>query len=155
RTVAFMDIGTNSMRLLVVHIHPDDSSTVLTHLKQMVRLGDGALTLQQLQPDAIDRAVAVARQFAQVPRAYGAETMITVATAAVREAANQGVFVQRMHQEAGLDVRVVSGLEEARLIYLGVASGVFLGAKQAFFMDIGGGSTEVMIGTQHQHRYLG
>ena len=97
----------------------------------------------------------VARQFAQLARAHGAETIITVATAATREAANQGAFAQRMQQEADLDVRIVSGLEEARLIYLGVASGVHLGEKQAFFMDIGGGSTEVIIGTQHHHSYLG
>jgi len=155
RTVAFMDIGTHSIRLLVVRIHPDYSSTVLTQLKQMARLGEGAFTHQQLQPDAIDRAVFVARQFAQVARANGAETIITVVTAATREAANQGALVQQLQQEADLDVRVVSGLEEARLIYLGVASGVHLGEKQAFLLDIGGGSTEVIIGTQHQHGYLG
>jgi exopolyphosphatase/guanosine-5'-triphosphate,3'-diphosphate pyrophosphatase len=154
-TVAFMDIGTNSIRLLVVRIHPDHSSTVLTQLKQMVRLGDGAFTHQHLQPDAIDRAVFVARQFAQLARANGAETIITVATAATREATNQGALVQQLQQEADLDVRVVSGLEEARLIYLGVVSGVHLGEKQAFLMDIGGGSTEVIIGTQHHHSYLG
>jgi exopolyphosphatase/guanosine-5'-triphosphate,3'-diphosphate pyrophosphatase len=122
--VAFMDIGTNSIRLLVVRIHPDYSSTVLTQLKQMVRLGDGAFTLQHLQPDAIDRAMYVARQFAQLARAHGAETIITVAPAATRDAANQGAFGQRIQQEADLDVRVVPGLEEARLIYRGVASDV-------------------------------
>ena len=155
RTVAFMDIGTNSIRLLVVRIQPDYSSTVLTQLKQMVRLGDGAFRHQHLQPDAIDRAVFVARQFAQLARTHGAETIITVATAATREAANQSDFARQLQQEAALDVRVVSGFEEARLIYLGVASGVHLGEQQAFFIDIGGGSTEVMIGTQHQHSYLG
>ena len=155
RTVAFMDMGTHSMRLLLVRIHPDYSYTILTQLKQMVRLGDGAFTHRHLQPDAIDRAVCVARQFAQLARANGADDIITVATAATREAENQGVFEQRLQQEAALDVRVVSGFEEARLIYLGVASGVHLGEKQAFFMDIGGGSTEVIIGTQHRHSYLG
>ena len=155
RTVAFMDIGTNSIRLLVVRIQPDYSSTVLTQLKQMVRLGDRAFGHQHLQPDAIDRAVFVARQFAQLARTHGAETIITVATAATREATNQSDFARQLQQEAALDVRVVSGLEEARLIYLGVASGVHLGEQQAFFLDIGGGSTEVMIGTQHQQSYLG
>jgi exopolyphosphatase / guanosine-5'-triphosphate,3'-diphosphate pyrophosphatase len=155
RTVAFMDIGTNSIRLLVVRIQPDYSSTVLTQLKQMVRLGDGAFRHQHLQPDAIDRAVSVARQFAQLARTHGAETIVTVATAATREATNQSAFAQQLQQEADLDVRVVSGPEEARLIYLGVASGVYLGEQQAFFIDIGGGSTEVIIGTQHRHRYLG
>jgi exopolyphosphatase/guanosine-5'-triphosphate,3'-diphosphate pyrophosphatase len=155
RTVAFMDVGTHAIRLLVVRIHPDYSSTILTQLKHMVRLGEGAFTHQRLQPDAIDRAVVVARQFAQLARAHGAETIITVATAATREAVNKRVLVQQLQQEADLDVRVVSGLEEARLIYLGVASGVHLGEKQGFLIDIGGGSTEVIIGTQHHHSYLG
>src|SRR5215831_14235363 len=73
RTVAFMDIGTHSIRLLLVRIHPDDSSTVIAQLKQRVRLGDRAFTRQPLQPDAIERAVCVARQFAQsdTPRRAG------------------------------------------------------------------------------------
>ena len=137
RTVAFMDLGTNSIRLLLVRIQPDYSYAVLTQLKQMVRLGEGAFTHQHLQPHAIDRAVCVARQFAQVARAHGAETIIAVATAATREAVNQATFVQRLQQEADLDVRVVSGLEEARLISLGVVSGVHLSERQALFLDIG------------------
>jgi exopolyphosphatase / guanosine-5'-triphosphate,3'-diphosphate pyrophosphatase len=78
RTVAFMDLGTNSIRLLLVRIQPDYSYTVLTQLKQTVRLGEGAFIHQHLQPDAIDRAVFVARQFAQVARAHGAETIRVV-----------------------------------------------------------------------------
>jgi exopolyphosphatase/guanosine-5'-triphosphate,3'-diphosphate pyrophosphatase len=111
-----MDIGTNSIRLLVVRIQPDYSSTVLTQLKQMVRVGDGAFRHQHLHPDAIDRAVCVARQFAQLARTHGAETIVTVATAATREATNRRTFAQQLQQEADLDVRVVSGPEEARLI---------------------------------------
>jgi exopolyphosphatase/guanosine-5'-triphosphate,3'-diphosphate pyrophosphatase len=96
----------------------------------------------------------VAREFAALARSYGADEMVAVATAATREAANQRAFLRRLRQEAQIDVHVVSGLEEARLIYLGVASGVHLGNKQALFIDIGGGSTEVIIGTQHQYHYL-
>src|SRR4051795_5395000 len=59
-----------------------------------------------------------------------------------------------LRAEAGIDVRIVSGLEEARLVYLGVASGTNLEGKQALFVDIGGGSTEVIVGTQHEHTYL-
>lgn len=150
-----MDIGTNSIRFLLVRLHPQQPPTILTRLKQMVRLGEGEFTHQALQPQAIDRAVLVAKQYAGLARANGADDIVVVATAATREAANQGQFVQRLQQEAQLDVRVVSGLEEARLIYLGVASGVHLGDKQALCIDIGGGSTEVIIGTQQDHCYLG
>jgi exopolyphosphatase/guanosine-5'-triphosphate,3'-diphosphate pyrophosphatase len=149
-----MDIGTNSMRLLVVQLQPNHSYTVLAQLKEMVRLGEGEFATQLLQPQAIDRAVLVARQFATLARVSGADEIIAVATAATREADNQRAFLRRLRQEAQLDVHIVSGLEEARLIYLGVAHGMHLDGKQAFFIDIGGGSTEVMVGTQHQHLYL-
>lgn len=154
RVVAFIDIGTNSVRLLVVRIHPNHSYTVLTQLKQTVRLGEGEFNGHCLQPQAIDRVLFVCQQFATLARTSGAGEIITVATAATREAKNQRDFLDRLRQEANLDVRVVSGLEEARLIYLGVASGVHLGDKQALFVDIGGGSTEITIGTQHHYRYL-
>jgi exopolyphosphatase/guanosine-5'-triphosphate,3'-diphosphate pyrophosphatase len=77
-----------------------------------------------------------------------------VATAAVREAENRRAFLRRLRQEAGLEVRVVSGMEEARLIYLGVSSGVHLDEKTALFIDIGGGSTEIAVGNQQQHHFL-
>jgi len=155
RTVAFMDIGTNSIRLLVVRFSPNHSYTILTQLKQIVRLGEGEFTQRHLQPQAMARAGLVARQFAGLARAHGADEIIAVATAATREADNQDVFLARLQDEAQLDVRVVSGPEEARLIYLGVSSGIHVGDRQAFFIDIGGGSTEVTIATQHQHSYIG
>lgn len=155
RTVAFMDIGTNSIRLLLVRLHPNHTYTILTQLKQTVRLGEGEFLHQHLQPAAIERAVQVAKQFADLARASGAEEIVVVATAATREADNQEAFVERLQHEARLDVRVISGPEEARLIYLGVASGAYLGHKQAVFIDIGGGSTEVIIGTQQHYTYLG
>src|SRR5262249_23419378 len=131
------------------------SYTILTQLKQIVRLGEGEFTHRYLQPQAMARAVLVAKQFAGLARAHGADDIIAVATAATREAANQEVFIARLQDEAQLDVRVVSGPEEARLIYLGVSSGIHIGDRQAFFIDIGGGSTEVIIGSQHQHAYVG
>ena len=154
RHVAFMDIGTNSIRLLLVRINPNRSTNVLIQLKQTVRLGEGEFDDQVLQPEAIDRAVSVSEQFASLIRSYGTDDVIAVATAATREAKNQREFVKRLQDAAQIDVRVVSGQEEARLIYLGVSSGFHLEDKQAFFIDIGGGSTEVILGTQHQHRYL-
>ena len=154
RHVAFMDIGTNSIRLLIVRVNPNRSTNVLLQLKQTVRLGEGEFDDQVLQPKAVDRAVSVTQQFASLIRSHGADDVIAVATAATREARNQREFVQRLQEAAQLDVRVVSGQEEARLIYLGVSSGFHLEDKQAFFIDIGGGSTEVIVGTQYAYRYL-
>jgi len=154
RVAAFVDIGTNSIRLLIVRIDSNASYTILTPLKETVRLGEGEFADNYLQPEAIDRAVLVCRQFASLARSSGAIDITAVATAATREAENQDEFLARLRAEAQLDVRVISGLEEARLTYLGVTSGVHLGDQQALFIDIGGGSTEVMIGTQRQHLYL-
>ena len=83
-----------------------------------------------------------------------AHEITAVATAAVREAENRRAFLRRLRQEAGLEVRVVSGMEEARLIYLGVSSGVHLDERTALFIDIGGGSTEIAVGNQQQHHFL-
>lgn len=104
RVVAFIDIGTNSVRLLGVRIFPNHSYTVLTQLKHTVRLGEGEFDDRCLQPQAIDRAVLVCQQFATLARTSGAEEIIAVATAATREAKNQRAFLDRLRQEAKLDV---------------------------------------------------
>ncbi len=96
----------------------------------------------------------VCARFADMARSYGAAEIVAVATSASREAENQKRFLKLLEQKARLDVRVVSGKEEARLIYLGVSSGVNLGQQRALFMDIGGGSTEVAVGDQHQYQFL-
>jgi len=127
--VAFMDIGTNSVRLLLARIHPNRSYSVLSQQKEVVRLGEGEFREHQLQPGAMRRAVLVCSKFVEMARAHGAESVIAVATSASREAANQGAFLRMLRREADLDVRVISGKEEARLIYLGVASGANLGCR--------------------------
>ena len=152
--VAFIDIGTTSLRLLLVRINPNASYTILSDQKEMVRLGEGEFADQYLQPEAIQRAVLVARRFADMARSYDAVEIITVATSATREAGNKNDFLRRLNREAGLDVRVVSGREEARLIYLGVVNSVHLGDQQALFIDIGGGSTEIILGGQDHYDHL-
>ena len=152
--VAFIDLGTNSLRLLVVRIASPHAYTVITQQKEMVRLGEGEFGTQHLQPAAIARAVAVCRHFAELAQSYGAKETVAVATAAAREAHNQAELLAAVREGAGVDLRVISGLEEARLIYLGIASGVHLGERMAAFIDIGGGSTEVIIGGQRQYADL-
>ncbi len=152
--VAFLDIGTNSIRMLLARIDPNHSFSVISQQKEVVRLGEGEFRDRQLQPQAIRRAVLVCSQFVQMANAHGAQEIVAVATSASREASNQAAFLRRLDREAHLDVRVISGKEEARLIYLGVVSGLNLGDKRALFIDIGGGSTEVIIGTQEQHDFL-
>lgn len=154
RIVAFIDIGTNSVRLLVVRLNPNHSYTILTRQKQQVRLGEGEFEDDEIRPEAIERLVLVCRTFFDLARSFATEEFVAVATSAMREASNQHAVLHLLRQEAHLDVRVISGQEEARLIYLGVASGIHLEDRQAFFIDIGGGSTEVSVGGERSYHYL-
>ena len=152
--VGFIDIGTNSIRLMLVRIAPNQSYRVISLQKEVVRLGEDEFGEGVLREAAMERALLVCSSFAQLARANGASEIVTVATSATREARNQGVFVARLRDEAGLDVHVVSGREEARLIFLGVQSRVELGDQTAFCIDIGGGSTEVIVGDGRRHLFL-
>ena len=152
RNVAFLDIGTNSIRLLLVRVN--DSFTILSEQKETVRLGEAQFNDGYLQPEAMQRAVLVCKSFADMARANHCEEIIAVATSATREARNQRPFLRLLKRDAGLDVHPISGLEEARLTYLGVSSGVHLEDKEAIIIDIGGGSTEISIGNQEEYRHL-
>lgn len=154
RVVSFIDIGTNSVRLLVVRLNPNHSYTVLTRQKQQVRLGEGEFEEETIQPVAVERLMVVCRKFADLARTFAAEEFVAVSTSALREAGNQAEILHRLRQETQIDVRVISGQEEARLIYLGVASGIHTGDRQVFFIDIGGGSTEVAVGDDRTYQYL-
>src|SRR6266545_3334740 len=152
--VGFMDIGTNSIRLMVVRINANHSFAAIRQLKETVRLGESEFENHRLRPEPVDRAVAIIKQFAKLSRDLGAQEIIAVATAATREAENRRAFLDRVLAEAEVEVHVVSGLEEARLIYLGGTRGVSLNGRSALCIDIGGGSTEMCVGTQAQDHYL-
>jgi exopolyphosphatase/guanosine-5'-triphosphate,3'-diphosphate pyrophosphatase len=153
--LACFDIGTNSVRLMVVRLEKDGVWSTLTVQKEPVRLGEGEFGGRSaLTPEAMDRGVLVCRTFGDLARAHGASDFVAVATSATREAANQGAFVRRLRAEAGLDVHVVSGKEEARLIFLGLLAKVHVGDKRALVVDIGGGSTEIALGDVDGPSYL-
>ncbi len=154
RTCAFLDIGTNSVRLLLVRIMANGSHRVLSEQKEVVRLGENEFADGLLRPAAMRRAVLVVGTFRQMAETYQADEIIAIATSATREARNQSDFLRMLRQEAGVEVRTISGREEARLIYLGVVYGLDLGEEQALFIDIGGGSTELIVGDQHAYHHL-
>ncbi|MBC7805050.1 MAG: Ppx/GppA family phosphatase [Akkermansiaceae bacterium] len=155
--LAALDIGTNSIRMVLVRLHPETGTwdTLSVH-KETVRLGQGEFSEDEghLAHDAIERGVLVLKQFVQVARGRGAGEIVAIGTAALREAANRDEFLTRARDEADVEVQVVPGVEEARLIYLGVASGTEIGASRALFVDIGGGSTELIVGSQNEHFFL-
>jgi exopolyphosphatase/guanosine-5'-triphosphate,3'-diphosphate pyrophosphatase len=154
KVVSFIDIGTNSVRLLVVRLGSRHTYTVLREEKVASRLGEGEFKTKRIHPSAMRRTVLVCKNFADLARALGSTEIHAMATAAAREARNRLQLLARFKREAGLDVKVVSGKEEARLIYLGVVSGVQIGDDKALFVDIGGGSTELVVGDQSGISYL-
>lgn len=145
--------------MAVVDIHDDGTWAVIAPHKEVVRLGEDEFAgpHPKLAPAAMERAVRVLARFAEMATGYKATKVVCLATAAAREAENQDEFVQAVRKAThGLfDVRVISGSEEARLIYLGIRSGVELPAgERALFMDIGGGSTELVIGDSSAYFFL-
>ena len=134
---------------MIVRIFPGCTYQVLSRQKEVVRLGEGAFGESRILDDAIDRAVTVCRNYTGLARSFSSDEVVAVATSAAREAVNRNVLLTRLRHEASMDVRVVSGREEARLIYMGVVTGIHIGGKQALFIDIGGGSTEIAVGGQN------
>ena len=150
RNIGFIDIGTNSIRLILVTLKPDNTYKVLREEKEVVRLGDSVFRNGALDEPTIQRAILVCKKLVEVANGFNATILYTAATSAVREARNQRQFLTRLYKETKLETRIISGKEEARLIYLGVSSGVHLDGKRALFIDIGGGSTELIIGDQER-----
>lgn len=155
KTIGVIDIGTNSARLAIERIDKrNHDTTTLALSKEIVRLGEGEFSHGRITPAAMDRAIGVLKKFSEIAAHYEVSELIAIATAAAREAANKAEFVDRAREEAGVDIRVISGLEEARLIYLGIVSGVDLHSDRSLFIDIGGGTTELIIGDSKDYSML-
>ena len=155
RRVAAIDIGTNSIHLLVAEVDPAlRSFSVLVAEKATTRLGERDPETGDLSSDAIERAFRTLRQDRDLALSHGVEQIVTAATSAVREAPNGGDFLAALQEQLGLDVELVSGPEEARLIYLGVLSGMTFGDQPHLILDIGGGSTELVLADGRDARSL-
>ena len=145
QALAAIDIGTNSFHLVIARADVSGRFEVIGREKAAVRLGSGQSEMKRLAPAAIDRGIDALRRFRQVADVADAPIR-AVATSAVREAQNRAVFLRRAWEEAGIDVEVISGFEEARLIHLGVLQAVPVFDQRMLLVDIGGGSTEVLVG---------
>ena len=143
--LAAIDIGTNSIHLVVARVAANDRFEVVAREREMVRLGSGPGDMKVLTKDAMDRGIDALDRMRRVAEAEGA-SIRAVATSAVREAENHDAFVRRAHDEAGVEVEVISGVEEARLIHLGVLQAVPVFDRRLMLVDIGGGSTELLVG---------
>jgi exopolyphosphatase / guanosine-5'-triphosphate,3'-diphosphate pyrophosphatase len=142
--LAAIDIGTNSIHLVVARFDDAGHFEVIADEKEAVRLGSAGGDMKQLQPDAIDRGIEALTRFRRVADISEAR-VVAVATSAVREAENADIFLDRARREAGVEVEVISGTEEARLIHLGILQAVPVFDRRHLMIDIGGGSTEVLV----------
>ncbi len=142
---AAIDIGTNSFHMVVARRLADGGFEVIDSMKDMVRLGQGSGEMKVLADDAIERGMASLARMAAVAATHGAD-ITAVATSATREAENRQVFLRRARQETGIEIDVISGFEEARLIHLGVLQALPVFDRQLLLIDIGGGSTEFLVG---------
>jgi len=142
---AAIDVGTNTLRLLIAEAVGPDDYAVLHEEQQITRLGEGLLPTRLLQDAPSRRSLTVLKRFADVARSFKAGEVASVATSAVREAENSEEFLAEIVRETGLALRVIDGGEEARLTLLGVRHGLRLGLRRVLAIDIGGGSTEFVL----------
>jgi exopolyphosphatase / guanosine-5'-triphosphate,3'-diphosphate pyrophosphatase len=145
--IAAIDIGTNSIHMIVVRVRPDLSFEVVDREKEMVRLGAGGLDGRSLTETARTSALQTLAKFRRLADSHKVDKVVAAATSAIREADNGGDFIAEVAAKTGIQVRVISGTEEARLIHMAAVYGVHMGGTPAVVIDIGGGSIEVTLGT--------
>src|SRR3954465_7159108 len=145
--IAAIDVGTNSIHMIVVRVRPDLSFEVIDREKEMVRLGAGGLDGRSLTPTATTAALQTLAKFRRLADVHKVDEIVAVATSATREADNGGDFIAEVGKRTGIQVRIISGTEEARLIHMAAVYGVHMGGTPAIVIDIGGGSIEVTLGT--------
>jgi exopolyphosphatase/guanosine-5'-triphosphate,3'-diphosphate pyrophosphatase len=148
--IAVIDVGTNSIHMVLAEVDPDFTYKILDRFKDMARLGDGAFADLRLSDEAITRGLNVIGRLVTLAKNKGYDRIIAVATSAVREAKNGGDFIDLVKERTGLKVRVISGAEEARLIFLGIKNSVPMTEQPALAVDVGGGSVELMAGNRDQ-----
>ncbi|MGK9367961.1 Ppx/GppA phosphatase family protein [Melioribacter sp. Ez-97] len=146
KNLAAIDIGTNSFHLIVVKIKNKGNFEIIDREKEVIRLGEGSSTdIKKILPEAMERAIDCLVRFKEIAVSHNA-VIRAVATSAVREAHNRNEFIELAKQKTGIDIEVVSGHEEARLIYLGALKALPIYDSRTLLVDIGGGSTEFVVG---------
>lgn len=151
--IAAIDVGTNSFHLLIASVNNRGMLQINSREKEVVRLGSSSGDMKYLSPEAISRGFETLKNFAQLAKSENAE-IFAVATSAVREALNKKEFLDKVKDELGIDIEVISGNEEGRLIYLGVLHALPILNKKTLIIDIGGGSTETIVGLNGEILYV-
>ena len=140
--LAIIDVGSNSVRLVIISIGPEGEYHQIENIKETVRLAENTSPDGSLHPEAQEHAVETLALFARLCEVRGVDRIIAVATAAVRRAPNRDEFLARLQKETGIEVKVLTGEEEADLDYIGVVNTV--APETGLIIDVGGGSTKLI-----------
>ena len=146
RTLAVIDIGTNTVLLLVAEIGDAGGIHPLAYEQRIPRLGQGVDSRKRLSAGAMQRVVTVLNEYRSIITRHSLSTAVVIGTSAVRDAGNRDEFVSLVHAQTGFTVEVLSGVDEALWTYRGAISGI-RGIERATVVDIGGGSTEISTGS--------
>jgi exopolyphosphatase/guanosine-5'-triphosphate,3'-diphosphate pyrophosphatase len=150
--LAAIDIGTNSVHMIIVRVRPDFSFEVIDREKEMVRLGAGGLDGKKLTQEAMSSALQALSKFERLAKSHEVDQILAAATSATREAENGGEFLKTIERTTGIRPRIITGTEEARLIHLAAVYGVDT-PKPAVVIDVGGGSVEITLGTREEVKF--
>jgi exopolyphosphatase/guanosine-5'-triphosphate,3'-diphosphate pyrophosphatase len=147
--IAALDVGSNSFHLVVVDVDGQERGPwrALERAKEMVRLGESTLVTGEIAPEKLAASLRALERLRAVVDRHQPDAVLAVATSAVREARNGRALVELARAQAGFDVRVIDGEEEARLVFLGACDALAPGERRVLLFDLGGGSTEVAVGT--------
>ncbi|MEL6937713.1 MAG: Ppx/GppA phosphatase family protein [Cyanobacteria bacterium J06598_1] len=152
--LAAIDIGTNSIHMIVVNVLQRRNFEVIDRVKEMAKLGVGVFATNRLSDTAYKVGLDTIERYVQLADQLGVDDIITAATSATREAQNGEDFLREVYQRTKVRPRIISGKEEARLIFLAVRNAIALQAgEQALVLDIGGGSTEAVVGSRENVLY--
>lgn len=143
---AAIDIGTNAILLLVAELEGNGTFQLLEDRAEITRLGERVDQTHKIGPDGEERSVQALKSYLARCGELSVDEIVAVGTSALRDARNGGDFKARLKRELGLDLRVLSGEEEAAYSYLAVQRGLALAAKEVLVVDVGGGSTELIWG---------
>lgn len=141
--IGIIDLGSNSARLIVMHIYANNAYNLIYHQKETVRLSEGTENTDALQPGSMGRAVETLKTFAHMCRLFKVDKLLAIATAAVRNAQNGPELLSRIEESSGIRLEVISGKDEAQLGYTGIINTIDI--ADAVLFDLGGGSTELTL----------
>ncbi|MCX6151689.1 MAG: hypothetical protein NTX22_14295 [Ignavibacteriales bacterium] len=143
--LAIIDCGSNSFHLVIAKVSDNGSFQIVKHEREVVRIGGGSGASKIISTEVIQRAITTLKKFSIIALSFDAQIR-AVATSSIREAQNQIEFLQKVVKETGIEINVIDGIEEARLIFLGIQKAIPTLNQKILCIDIGGGSTEFIIG---------